>query len=283
MDFCYSELFYIPNNPVRVKNTLYKFCPLLQLGMRITINTPGLPFTRLPALRVFWVCAVILSAGCRAGNGCLEQKLPLSPVEKKMKRAGLVDVKTVDPDIMVDLRYSTENNFLGSDVYGEMEQCYLQPGVARMLKKAHEILRTRCPQCRLMVLDGARPRRVQQKMWKAVMGTEKEQYVANPSRGSNHNYGAAVDVTIARVYSGRLKDHELLDMGTEFDHMGPLAQPRYESRYAARGLLSPRQVRNRKLLREVMEAAGFRPILSEWWHFNAFSKDEIRRRYTIIE
>ena len=283
MDFCYSELFYIANSPERVKNTFYISHPLLQLGMRITSNTPASRFTRLPALRVLFVCGVILSAGCSAGNGCLEQKLPPSPLEKDMKRAGLVDVKTVDPDIMVDLRYSTENNFLGSDVYGEMERCYLQPEVVRMLKKAHDILRTRCPQCRLVVLDGARPRRVQQKMWNAVMGTEKEKYVANPSRGSNHNYGAAVDVTIARVFSGRLEDCELLDMGTGFDHMGPLAQPRYETRYGARGLLSARQIRNRKLLRETMERAGFRSILSEWWHFNAFSKEEIRRRYTIIE
>jgi len=283
MDFCYSELFYIPNSPERVKNTFYIPRPLLQLGMRITTNISASQLIRLPVLRVFCVSAVILSAGCTAGNGCLEQKLQPSPVEKNMKRAGLVDVKTVDPDIMVDLRYSTESNFLGSDVYGAMDQCYLQPEVARMLKKAHEILRTRCPQCRLVVLDGARPRQVQQKMWNAVMGTEKEKYVADPSRGSNHNYGAAVDVTIARVFSGRLEDYELLDMGTEFDHMGPLAQPRYESRYAARGLLSALQVRNRKLLREVMEGAGFKSILSEWWHFNAFSKDEIRRRYTIIE
>jgi len=204
-------------------------------------------------------------------------------MEEKMIQAGLVDVRSIVPGIMVDLRYSTSDNFLGEDVYGGMEKCYLQPEVAGMLKKAQEILRERCPGCRLVALDGVRPRSVQQKMWELVKGTEKARYVANPSRGSNHNYGAAVDVTVARVYSERLDEYRLLDMGTEFDHMGPLAQPRYEDRYLARGVLTAEQVRNRKLLREVMKAAGFTPIMSEWWHFNAFSRDEIRRRYRIIE
>lgn len=72
-------------------------------------------------------------------------------------------------------------------------------------------------------------------------------------------------------------------MGTPVDHFGILAQPRYESRFLKEGKLTAEQVSNRRLLREVMLAAGFHPIAIEWWHFEAFAKKDIRKTYSIVE
>ena len=75
----------------------------------------------------------------------------------------------------------------------------------------------------------------------------------------------------------------LLDMGTPFDYFGELAQPRYEERFLQEGRLTKEQLNNRKLLRDVMHQAGFRGIPDEWWHFNGFSLEEVKRRYAIVE
>jgi zinc D-Ala-D-Ala dipeptidase len=137
-------------------------------------------------------------------------------------------------------------------------------------------------------------------MWDRVKGTPYQRYVANPGSGSIHNYGAAVDLTIADTTGTPL------DMGTSFDSFLCKSQPRYESYFIdsskitdanltievkhtlrseimKHGLLSPAAHRNRLLLREIMESAEFKGISIEWWHFNAFAKDEIRKRFVIIE
>ena len=80
----------------------------------------------------------------------------------------------------------------------------------------------------LVIFDSLRPFSVQLKMWEIVKGTDMEKYVASPSNDSSHNYGTAVDVSIASNHSGGFS---LLDMGTSFDFFGPLAEPRYENRF----------------------------------------------------
>lgn len=115
-------------------------------------------------------------------------------------------------------------------------------------------------------------------MWERVKGTEQEQYVASPyGGGSVHGYGSAVDVTIVDG------DGKELDMGTPFDFFGDKAQPRYHQRFLDSGELSLEQVTNRERLREVMKQAGFIPIESEWWHFNAFPKELVRKKYKMVE
>ena len=106
---------------------------------------------------------------------------------------------------------------------------------------------------------------------------EEEAYVADPEKGSIHNFGAAVDVSIVD------QEGNLLDMGTPFDYFGDLAQPRYEDRFLKEGALTKKQIENRRLLRKVMKEAGFQTIPDEWWHFNAFSPEEVKRRYAIVE
>ena len=128
-----------------------------------------------------------------------------------------------------------------------------------------------------MVFDGVRPQSVQFRMWEIVKGTEQAAYVAEPTRGSLHNFGAAVDLGLVHQDSGEL------DMGTPYDFFGDLAQPRYEGKFLKTGELTLAHVENRRLLRTVMNRAGFTGILNEWWHFNAYSKTEIRERFEIVK
>ena len=205
-----------------------------------------------------------------AGVGSLEQSL----IDK-----GLVNVQSVDSAIRVDLRYSTTNNFVGVDVYGDLENAYLQAEPARRLAQANAYLKEREPGYTLYVFDAVRPRRVQQILWDTLDYplADKPKYVANPQEGSIHNYGAAIDLTIADTTG------QPIDMGTEFDYFGVLAYPTKEEDMLAQEKLTPEQIANRQLLREVMSKAGFSPITTEWWHFNAFSRREADRQYGIVE
>jgi len=189
----------------------------------------------------------------------------------------IVDITTLNDRILVKLAYSTTENFLHEDVYGNLETCYLRKEAAEKLDKAQTLLEKKREGYRLVVYDGLRPRDVQYKMWRLVKGTPQQGYVADPEKGSFHNFGAAVDLSIIDDKGS------LLDMGTPFDYFGDLAQPRYEERFLKEGKLTKKQIENRSLLREVMQKAGFQGIIDEWWHFNAFSYDEVKRRYRIVE
>ena len=115
-------------------------------------------------------------------------------------------------------------------------------------------------------------------MWRLVAGMPEQPYVANPKWGSMHNYGAAVDVTLFSIKTGRR-----VDMGTPLDYFGPLAQPLLEPAYLRQGKLRPAQIENRLMLRNAMLDAGWHMINIEWWHFNAFTKNYIRENYSFIE
>ncbi len=201
----------------------------------------------------------------------------LSELELGLQELGLVNVLDVDPTLLVELKYASEDNFMGADVYGDLRTAFLRPSAAQKLKKAHDLLKERHPELRLLIADGFRPRRVQHRMWEIVRDTPMQPYVANPHSGSIHNYGAAVDLTLA------LADGTRLDMGTPIDHFGILAQPREEQRFLREGKLTEEQVANRLILREVMTAAGFIHLPIEWWHFDAFDRATVRSRYEIID
>jgi len=191
--------------------------------------------------------------------------------------AGLANVRALDTAILVDLKYSSADNFLGKDLYGDQCDCCLQPAAAEKLAAAQQRLSNLRPGFRLLVYDCARPRSVQKAMFDLVKNTPRQRYVAHPSKGSMHNYGCAVDLTIAGA------DGVPIDMGTPFDSFDSLAQPRYEERFLREGRLTRQQVGNRRLLRTVMKEAGFAGELLEWWHFNAFPKQHVRETYRAIE
>ena len=198
-------------------------------------------------------------------------------LEQQLINQGLVNIHSLAPDVLVDLKYSTTDNFLDRDTYGDLENCYLQPKAAAMLQQAQANLKKSHPELTLLVYDGARPRSIQRKMWSIVVNTPSQDYVANPDRGSVHNFGSAIDLTIATV--GGVP----LDMGTAFDYFGELAQPRHEVRFLKEKKLTHQQVANRQLLRDVMTRAGFKNISIEWWHFNAVPVKTARSQYKIIE
>ncbi|NQV50267.1 MAG: M15 family metallopeptidase [Candidatus Marinimicrobia bacterium] len=198
-------------------------------------------------------------------------------LEQQLQAQGLISIHSLAPDILVELKYSTPDNFLGVDTYGELESCYLQPEAASMLKTAQAFLKKSHPGLSLLIYDGARPRSIQRIMWALVVNTPSQGYVADPDRGSVHNFGSAVDLTIAT------SNGVPLDMGTPFDFFGDLAQPRYEQKFLSEKKLSQAQIDNRLLLRDVMTQAGFLPISIEWWHFNAVPVKLARTKYKIIE
>lgn len=190
--------------------------------------------------------------------------------------SGLVDIQEEIPGILVDLKYTTTDNFVNYDLYGDLERCFLRPEAAKKLKKAQEILQEKQPGYSLLVYDGARPHRVQFKMWEELDVPNKRNYLSPPEKGSVHNYGFAVDLTVADSTGTPL------DMGTPFDFFGELAQPKLEAKMLADSLLNQEQLDNRLLLRETMQAAGFYPIRTEWWHFNGMGSKTVRSRYNII-
>jgi zinc D-Ala-D-Ala dipeptidase len=205
--------------------------------------------------------------------------LPLTALEVRLKELGLVELSEVDPSIVVDLRYSGEDNFMGQDIYGDFDRAWLQPEVAEMLKNAQSALKQRHPGYSIVVFDAARPLSIQQKMWDItdLPVAEKSKYLSNPKKGSVHNYGAAVDVSLVD------ENGEELDMGTPYDFFGEEAHPENEPRMLAAGKLTQGQVENRKLLRSVMKAAGFSNIPSEWWHFNAYNRETAKQKFPLIE
>lgn len=197
-----------------------------------------------------------------------------------MQKQGLVDVQTVDPSVLVELKYSTTDNFVKQDVYGDLTRAYLQPMVAQKLRRASQWLQVRRPDLRLLIYDAARPQSAQWKLWNALPQYSEKQrrtYVADPREGSIHSYGCAVDLTLATA------DGRALDMGTPYDFFGPKAYPRQEAQMLRSGTLTKLQVANRRLLRQAMQAGGFMPIAYEWWHFNALSRKQARQQFKRVE
>ncbi len=197
---------------------------------------------------------------------------------QRLEEMGLVDVTTLDSNLIVRLPYATSDNFTGQVLYEDLKTAFLQPEVAVQLQQAVRILRRLHPDYRLLIYDAARPLSIQRRMWQIVQGTPQQIYVSNPAKGGGlHNYGAAVDLTLADRHGNPLP------MGTPFDYFGPEAHIDHEAELVTQGKLTAAEVRNRQLLRQVMRAAGFIPLRSEWWHFNALRLSEAKLRYTPIE
>ncbi|KAA0991550.1 M15 family metallopeptidase [Dyadobacter aurulentus] len=210
------------------------------------------------------------------------QKQELPKVEQSMIAQGLVNIRQVDPGILVELKYSTTDNFLKKDIYGDLDRAYLQPEMAKRLAKANAMLAKEKPGYKLLVYDAARPNSAQYALWDAlddlkIPAGKKTMYVADPKIGSNHNFGCAIDLTVAD------ENGKPLDMGTKFDFFGPLAYPRSEQEMLKKGKLTTKQIENRQLLRKVMVQAGFRVNTTEWWHFDGMSKSQARAKYGMIK
>lgn len=177
--------------------------------------------------------------------------------------AGLQDTAFVrladySDQFQYDLRYATTNNFLKAQVY-DCAECYTRVKTAKALLKANADFMKQG--YRIKFFDCYRPNSVQYKMWKIV---PNPQYVANPQKGSIHNKGGAVDITLVTL------DGKEVDMGTDFDFFGKKA-------YHDNMDLPQEILDHRKLLKNTMEEYGFWSIRTEWWHYNlaAASNDKV--------
>lgn len=201
-----------------------------------------------------------------------------SRTEHYLDSLGLVNIKKLDPTLKVDLMYTRADNFTGKVLYEDLHEAYLHPEAARALLQAQKRLKELHPDYSLVIYDAARPLSVQQKMWNVVKGTSKNIYVSNPARGGGlHNYGLAVDVSIVDA-----KGHPL-PMGTKVDHLGKEAHIDAEAALVQRRIITAQERENRQLLRRVMTEAGYKPLRSEWWHFNFRTREEAKRNYKVIK
>lgn len=210
-------------------------------------------------------------------SGWQEEK---GELEQRLIAAGLVNIQEIIPEVRVELKYATTDNFFGKNVYGPLSRCYMQPEVAGMLEEAFQELSVRYPELTFLVYDAVRPQSVQQILWDELDKPDslKPLYVADPKRGSLHNFGVAIDLTLASKETG-----DPLDMGTGYDYFGYPAYPDREDQMLEEGRISEEQVANRKILREVMKKAGFTGIGSEWWHFNAYSRKVAGEKFDIVK
>jgi D-alanyl-D-alanine dipeptidase len=165
------------------------------------------------------------------------------------KAADLVDLKEVNPRIVVDMKYASEDNFANKKLY-DSNTCFLRKSTAVKLDAIQKKLERM--NLGLKVWDCYRPLAVQRILW-AILPDER--YVANPEKGSRHNRGSAVDVTLV---DSRGKE---LQMPTGFDDFSPRAGLHYQA-------LPDQAIRNRELLKGLMEKAGFIPLPEEWWHYD---------------
>jgi D-alanyl-D-alanine dipeptidase len=228
--------------------------------------------------RVRWAIMLIFAVVCLSHHPALGDGTPGNGIEARFIKAGLVNVRRIDPQIRVDLVNSdAKKNFFRKNFYGGLKTAYLRKEVALKLSRAQKILRSKHPGYALLILDAARPRSVSRKMYQQVKGTKFERFVANPDKGSMHNYGIAVDITIVDA-SG-----DELDMGYSPFRKGTLELYWLYAKKKLGIKITDRQKKNRQLLADTMVAAGFIPLGFEWWHFNGLPKPEARKRFRIIE
>lgn len=160
-----------------------------------------------------------------------------------------VDIKDYNNDFVLDMKYATSDNFLNEKVY-DCAKCYLRLKTVKSLINANNDFLEKG--YKIKIFDCYRPLDIQKKMWKIVSNPE---YVADPNKGSIHNRGGAVDVTLVDSNGNEI------DMGTSFDFFGIEASHDYQN--------LPEEVKNnRKLLKEVMLKNNFKSFDSEWWHYN---------------
>ncbi len=167
----------------------------------------------------------------------------------RAKSADLVEISSVIPDILLDLRYATTNNFTGEKVY-PVARCFLAREAAYALRDVQEELRPLG--YRLKVYDGYRPLAVQWKFWEIL---PDPRYVADPRVGSRHNRGYAVDLTLVDLQGNDVS------MPTDFDDFSERAHRDYLD-------LPVVAIGHREILEQVMVRHGFVPFPTEWWHFD---------------
>ena len=163
----------------------------------------------------------------------------------------MIEIKTLIPNVIYDLRYATNNNFTHTKLYKNGNSTFLRLSVTRALQGVQNELNEKG--YGLKIFDAYRPYAVTKKMWDLI---HDDRYVADPSKGSGHNRGLAIDLTIIRLI-----DSSELDMGTGFDNFTDSAHHTFKN-------LDSTVLQNRSLLKQTMEKYGFKAFETEWWHYS---------------
>ncbi|QJD95315.1 M15 family metallopeptidase [Mucilaginibacter robiniae] len=175
------------------------------------------------------------------------------PHEKgNFRSAELVELTQIDPSLKLDIRYATTNNFTGQRVYRQ-PRAFLQRAAAMALAQVNQKFKQLG--YGLVIFDGYRPWQVTKRFWD-ITPIDKKKFVADPKKGSRHNRGCAVDLSLYDLKTGRE-----IEMPSGYDEMTERAYPNYTG-----GTVTQRQMRD--LLRAKMEAHGFAVYPYEWWHFD---------------
>ncbi|MDB5234755.1 MAG: D-alanyl-D-alanine dipeptidase [Hymenobacter sp.] len=164
----------------------------------------------------------------------------------------LVELQKLDPTLRLDIRYATSRNFVGRPVYSQA-RAFLQRPAAEALVRVNKELQPLG--YRLLIFDGYRPWSVTKLFWD-ITPKDKKEFVADPKKGSRHNRGCAVDVSLWNIATGKE-----VPMTGEYDEMSPRS-------YVAYAGGTPEQQAMRDLLRSKMEQNGFTVLPAEWWHFD---------------
>ena len=174
------------------------------------------------------------------------------PKEQNKREADLIELKKLDKTIKLDIRYATANNFVGRAVYPDA-RAFLQRPAAEALVRVHKLLKKEG--LGIVIFDGYRPWAITKLFWN-VVPEDKRKYVADPAKGSKHNRGCAVDLSIYDLKTGKPTA-----MPSDFDEFTDRASPDYKGGTAE-------QTANRDKLRRLMEAEGLTVNANEWWHFD---------------
>lgn len=163
----------------------------------------------------------------------------------------MVELKELIPHLRYDLKYASKQNFTGKRVYPkDTESTYLVREAAQSLKNIAKELETK--NLGLLIWDAYRPYKATVKFWRMI---HDERYVANPAKGSGHNRGIAVDLTLYEISTG-----ELLEMPTGFDNFSDTAHHDFM-------MLTEKKIKHRLMLKTMMEKHGFKSLETEWWHY----------------
>lgn len=178
-----------------------------------------------------------------------QKAVKLSPENPKR----LVELVRLDPAIKLDMRYATTNNFTGRVLY-EQARAFLAGPAAQAVARASKA--AQADGYGLTIFDAYRPWRVTKQLWDATPVGPKKNYVANPKRGSKHNRGCAVDLSLHDLKTG-----DLVEMPSSFDDFSEKAHRDYMA-------ATPNAIANRARLQSYLEAEEFVGLSNEWWHFD---------------
>ena len=209
----------------------------------------------------FCFASLLTLVSCKSTYLTSNKSPILLDITKEADSNAFVNLRNYSNDFVFDMKYATADNFLKEKVY-PCDECFLRVKTVKALLEANKSFIEKG--FKIKLYDCYRPRAIQKKMWRIVPDAN---FVANPKKGSIHNRGGAVDISLVDSVGNEL------NMGTKFDFFGEEASHNYQN-------LSDEILANRKFLKDIMIQNNFRIFESEWWHYNlnGSNKDEVSNK-----